>query len=754
MGGAGKTQLALDYCRRNKDLGTFRAIFWLDASSRNALYRSMEAVAKRLLPGRIFSSPDDAVDLVREILSGWSDAWLLVFDNLDNPSDLNHIVTFLPDSHCGVILVTSRCAGSKDLGRVIPLDGMKRDEGIELLPQFSQEDAREIAAAEQILTMMGYLPLAIDQARAYISRRKLRLTDFVDEYERRKKAVMKETPTLWQYRRAFQDQEEATSLSLFTTWEMSLSLLVEDQKTKLQDVFTLFAFFHPFSISERLFSEPKWSADLQTSPMFTFKETGRWSHLDFESAIIQMQEQSLIQFSPRDSNEIVMSLHPMVSEWLRMRLNSKSLSTFHATAVSHLGGYLDYLDSTHESDHMERQEALSHVDRICKMEEFCSESNGYCQASFHFGVFYAAHGRFEDAARMYDHALGGFEKAWGPDHTSTLDTINNLGNLYSDQGQFGDAERMYNCALAGFEKAWGPEHTSTLDTVNNLGNLYLDQGRFDDAERMYNRALAGFEKAWGPEHTSTLNTINNLGILYKVQGRLNDAERMYNCALAGKEKAWGPEHTSTLDTVNNLGALYKDQGQFDKAERMYNRALAGFEKAWGPEHTSTLAAVNNLGNLYKDQGQFDDAGRVYNRALAGFEKAWGPEHTSTLETVNNLGNLYLDQGRFDDAERMYNHALAGKEKAWGREHTSTLETVNNLGILYKVQGRFDDAERMFNRALAGKEKAWGPEHTSTLRTVNNLGVLSKDQGRFEDAQKMFDRVSAGKYYSSEATITK
>jgi len=47
---------------------------------------------------------------------------------------------------------------------------------------------------------------------------------------------------------------------------------------------------------------------------------------------------------------------------------------------------------------------------------------------------------------------------------------------------------MYNRALAGREKAWGPEHTSTLDTVNNLGNLYKNQGHLDDAERMYPRS--------------------------------------------------------------------------------------------------------------------------------------------------------------------------------------------------------------------------------------------------------------------------
>jgi tetratricopeptide (TPR) repeat protein len=106
------------------------------------------------------------------------------------------------------------------------------------------------------------------------------------------------------------------------------------------------------------------------------------------------------------------------------------------------------------------------------------------------------------------------------------------------------AKSVKTSALAGYEKALGPEHPSTLDTINNLGGLYADQGRLVDAEAMYNRALAGYEKALGPEHMSTLDTINNLGDLYPDQGRLVDAEAMYNCALAGYPKALGHEHTS------------------------------------------------------------------------------------------------------------------------------------------------------------------------------------------------------------------
>ncbi|KAF3012740.1 hypothetical protein E8E15_004199 [Penicillium rubens] len=237
-----------------------------------------------------------------------------------------------------------------------------------------------------------------------------------------------------------------------------------------------------------------------------------------------------------------------------------------------------------------------------------------------------------------------------------------IGDLYSDQGKLKEAEEMYQRALAGKEKALGPDHTSTLRTVNNLGLLYKNQGKLKEAEAMYQRALVGQEKALGPDHTSTLDSVHCLGILYKDQGKLNEAEEMYQRALAGYEKALGPNHTSTLDTVNNLGVLYSDQGKLKEAEEMYQRALVGQVKALGSDHTSTLDTVNNLGNLYKDQGKLKEAEEMYQRALAGYEKALGSDHTSTLDTVNNLGNLYKDQGKLKEAE-MYQRALPNNEKA-------------------------------------------------------------------------------------------
>jgi tetratricopeptide (TPR) repeat protein len=126
------------------------------------------------------------------------------------------------------------------------------------------------------------------------------------------------------------------------------------------------------------------------------------------------------------------------------------------------------------------------------------------------------------AARCWDTVAKGAVKEDG-----IAGILHSLGYLYSEWGKLEEAEKMYQRALQGYEKAWGPEHTSTLNTVNNLGLFYADQGKMDEAEKMYQWALQGYEKAWGPEHTSTLNTVNNLGNLYADQGKMDKAEKMY-----------------------------------------------------------------------------------------------------------------------------------------------------------------------------------------------------------------------------------
>ena len=73
---------------------------------------------------------------------------------------------------------------------------------------------------------------------------------------------------------------------------------------------------------------------------------------------------------------------------------------------------------------------------------------------------------------------------------SHLGTVNNLGNLYKEQGKRDEAEKMYQRALEGYEKALGAKHPSTLGTVNNLGRLYVNNvhpWKRDEAEKLHKR---------------------------------------------------------------------------------------------------------------------------------------------------------------------------------------------------------------------------------------------------------------------------
>jgi hypothetical protein len=77
------------------------------------------------------------------------------------------------------------------------------------------------------------------------------------------------------------------------------------------------------------------------------------------------------------------------------------------------------------------------------------------------------------------------------------------------------------------EEALGPTHTSTLQTVNNLGILYADQDKLGAAEQIYQRALCGYKEVLSHEqvhqYRPALNTLENLGNFYATRAETTKA---------------------------------------------------------------------------------------------------------------------------------------------------------------------------------------------------------------------------------------
>ena len=129
--GAGKTQLALDYCFEAHKTNQFQTVFWLAASSPVALRASLEGVAATIHKS-IQGSQDAKIDFVKDFLGERWHPWLLVLDGYVSTEFAGvDLWSLLPQQGCGGILVTT--TGSVHNGVQIRVTKKKNAEELKAL---------------------------------------------------------------------------------------------------------------------------------------------------------------------------------------------------------------------------------------------------------------------------------------------------------------------------------------------------------------------------------------------------------------------------------------------------------------------------------------------------------------------------------------------------------------------------------------------------------------------------------------------
>ena len=73
-----------------------------------------------------------------------------------------------------------------------------------------------------------------------------------------------------------------------------------------------------------------------------------------------------------------------------------------------------------------------------------------------------------------------------------------------------EAEKMYQRALDGNEKAWGPEHTSILRTVSNLRFLKASQSKHIGVEKMNPQQLDVEDEVQGTDEHPLSSSSNKI----------------------------------------------------------------------------------------------------------------------------------------------------------------------------------------------------------------------------------------------------
>lgn len=150
LGGIGKTQLAIDYARRQQ--GKYSAVLWLDGSSKDSLNQSLADVAREFPQNELSAdtvvelqqSKIDATVITRGVLQWLSlssnQRWLMIFDNVDRDHLLKEadpqaydLMDFLPQADHGSIMITSRLSSLQRYGTGAKLDIVDLEQAMAIL---------------------------------------------------------------------------------------------------------------------------------------------------------------------------------------------------------------------------------------------------------------------------------------------------------------------------------------------------------------------------------------------------------------------------------------------------------------------------------------------------------------------------------------------------------------------------------------------------------------------------------------------
>jgi tetratricopeptide (TPR) repeat protein len=721
LGGVGKTQTAVEYAHWR--LNEYSYIFWIVADSREALVSGYVKIANLLkLPEAGAGDQEAAAEAAKRWLTSFGE-WLLILDNAD---DLAIAREFIPTGNNGHVLLTTRARATGAVARSVEIQKMGTEEGALLLLRGAKhiaEDALIEAAnpadrrdAEAIATQLGGLPLALDQAGAYIKETGCGLSGYLDLYRSHALEFLQRRGAL------ASDHPEPVA----TTWALSFENM-EKANPAAAELLCFCAFLYPDGISEELLREGAKELGPVLGPAVS-------SVLTLEGALFEIQRYSLLR---RDLDAGTLEIHRLVQAVLKQTLDEPTQRTWAERAVRTINRSFPKAEfSTWQLCEQLLPQAQECVELIDRWDFEFSEGARLLNNA---GFYLYQRGRYADAEAFLGRALRIREKTIVENHPDLAISLSSLARLYRVLGRYSEAEPLYMRALK-IQKDLIPEQPNLATSLYGLGKLYAKQGRYREAEPLYQQAWNIREKTLKPEHPDLADSLYALAELDEIQGRYSKSEHLYLRALNIREKVLGARHPDVARSLNSLAGLYRTKSQYAKAEPLYQRALTIRETALGSEHPDVARSLNSLTDLYRDQGEYAKAEPLCQRALAILEKALGQEHPDVAISLDGLAGLYRTRGDYAKAELLYQRGMVIREKALGPGHLEVASSLDNLGALYRIQGQYAKAESLCQRALMIREKAaLGPEHPVVARSLNSLADLYRDQGQYAKAKPLYER---------------
>ncbi len=436
LGGVGKTQLTLEYVYSY--INEYEIVWWLRSEEPSTLAADYVGLAGALnLPERTLADQNIVVDAVRRRLGQLED-WLLIFDNAAKPESID---AYLPQGGGGHVIISSRNQSWGGVARMLPVDIFTPAESIEFLRKRTGRDDEE--AAKALAEALGNLPLALEQAGAYIQETGISLSAYLKLFQERQKELLS------------RGKPEAYPDTVVTTWDLSFEKASAEVPVSA-DLLTLCAFLAPDEIPKSLLID---GVEYLPEPL----ASAVTDEMVLNDAIAALKRYSLMTVA-----DDTLTVHRLVQAVTRDRLSEEVQKRWSAAAIGMVNDafpYKIYDVQTWDECSVLLPQAVAAAEQAERLEAN-PEATG--RLLNQMGLYLRGRAEFSEAKSALERALEIDEKVYGPDHPNVAIRVNNLGGVLEDLGDLAGAKKSYERALKIFQVRLGEEHPSTKTVRRNL----------------------------------------------------------------------------------------------------------------------------------------------------------------------------------------------------------------------------------------------------------------------------------------------
>lgn len=714
LGGVGKSELALQYAHWHQDAYTL--VWWMTADSPAAIESGLAELTYRLHPDSQVSAT--AQEAARWAV-GWLQAhpgWLLVLDAVEQRGDVERLLGQLSGGH---VLITSR----RDVGWETITDGCLRLDvldpkaAIELLLTLSGQHDEQAAAV--LAGELGCLPLALQQAGAYLRQSRMDMTTYLRELRRDPAGTLQRVAA-----------GDAAERAVARVWSVTLARIAEEDATAVE-----------------LLNLLSWLAsdDLPRDVLYG---------LPADQSAVDRALGVLGSYNMIDLTSKRVAVHRLVQAVIR----SGTIADGSAVAIQ--DRIIDLLadavpdDPVHNVGGWKRWgELLPHIEALGRHVSADHRNTTMLYLQHQAATYRLQQGHTSAAITEYERLLVDYERVLGKDHPNTLTTRANLAHAYLRAGQVDKAIVEFELLLADARRVLGEDHPDTLATRGNLARAYREAGRVDKAIKEFEQLLADHRRVLDEDHQNTLVTRANLAYAYLEAGRVDEAIAECKRLLVDQERVLTADHPLALTTRADLAYSYREAGRFDEAISEFKRVLADRRRVLGEEHPNTLATRGNIARCYREAGRFDEAIADYKSVIADARRVLGDDHPDTLALRGSLARAYREAFRLDKAIKEFKELLADQQRVLGDDHLNTLITRANLARSYLEAGRFDEAIAEYERLLTDRRRILGEDHPHTIATRHRLLDAHRRAGRRTSPGELGDMPVSWRASGEEYPIT-